>query len=86
VSRIEAAPGVHFDPREHEAVANVPGTGRAGGEIVDVLRPGYRLRDRVIRPSLVAVAEDTGAGAQSSAPGSAPSGQPAEPEPSEPIH
>jgi len=56
VSEIEAAPGTPFDPRDHEAVANVPGTGRADGEIVEELRRGYRLRDRVIRPALVAVA------------------------------
>ena len=61
VTAIDAAPGVQFDPHEHEAVANVPGTGRAGGEIVEELRRGYRLRDRVIRPALVAVAADTGA-------------------------
>jgi molecular chaperone GrpE len=60
VTAIDAAPGTPFDPREHEAVANVPGTGRPGGEIVDQLRRGYRLRDRVIRPALVAVAEETG--------------------------
>jgi len=60
VTSIEASPGTPFDPREHEAVANVPNTGRAGGEIVDELRRGYRLRDRVIRPALVAVAEDAG--------------------------
>jgi molecular chaperone GrpE len=56
VSEIEAEPGVTFDPRDHEAVANVPGTGRKDGEIVEELRRGYRLRDRVIRPALVAVA------------------------------
>ena len=39
---------------------NVPGTGRRGGEIVEELRRGYRLRDRVIRPALVAVAADAG--------------------------
>ena len=60
VTAIEAAPGTRFDPREHEAVANVPNTGRPGGEIVDELRRGYRMRDRVVRPALVAVAEDTG--------------------------
>jgi molecular chaperone GrpE len=65
VTQIEASPGTHFDPHEHEAVANVAGTGRPGGEIVDELRRGYRLRDRVIRPALVAVAEDAGAGAES---------------------
>jgi molecular chaperone GrpE len=56
VSEIEAEPGLPFDPRDHEAVANVPGTGRADGEIVEELRRGYRLGDRVIRPALVAVA------------------------------
>ena len=60
VSRIDAPAGSQFDPHEHEAVATVPGTGRPGGEIVEELRGGYRLRDRVIRPALVAVAEDTG--------------------------
>lgn len=58
VSRVDATPGLQFDPREHEAVVNVPGTGRAGGEIVEELRRGYRLRERIIRPALVAVAED----------------------------
>ncbi|HET7181660.1 MAG TPA: nucleotide exchange factor GrpE [Candidatus Limnocylindrales bacterium] len=57
VSPIEAGAGVQFDPREHEAIVNVPNTGRPGGEIVEELRRGYRLRDRVIRPALVAVAE-----------------------------
>jgi len=57
VSSIVADAGLQFDPREHEAVVNVPNTGRPGGEIVEQLRRGYRLRDRVIRPALVAVAD-----------------------------
>ena len=56
VTAIDAGPGTRFDPREHEAIVNVPGTGRAEGEIVEQIRRGYRLRDRVIRPALVAVA------------------------------
>jgi molecular chaperone GrpE len=56
VSPIEAPPGTPFDPRQHDAIAHIPGTDRAEGEIVDVVRRGYRLRDRVIRPALVAVA------------------------------
>jgi molecular chaperone GrpE len=59
VSEIAAAPGTQFDPREHEAIANVPGTGRPEGEIVEQIRRGYRLRDRVLRPALVAVAAGT---------------------------
>jgi molecular chaperone GrpE len=56
VRAVDAAPGTPFDPRHHEAVVSVPGTGRPEGEIVDEIRRGYKLRDRVIRPSLVAVA------------------------------
>ncbi|HSL77410.1 MAG TPA: nucleotide exchange factor GrpE [Candidatus Limnocylindrales bacterium] len=56
VSTISADPGTTFDPREHDAIATVPGTGRPEGEIVEQVRRGYRLRDRVIRPALVAVA------------------------------
>ena len=56
VTQIDASPGPPFDPREHEAIATVPGTGRDEGEIVEEIRRGYRLRDRVVRPALVAVA------------------------------
>ena len=56
VRPVEAEPGKPFDPREHEAIVTVPGTGQAEGEIVDVVRRGYKLRDRVLRPALVAVA------------------------------
>jgi molecular chaperone GrpE len=56
VTAVEASPGTPFDPRQHEAVLSVPTTGRAEGEIVDEVRRGYRLRDRVIRPALVTVA------------------------------
>src|SRR4249919_3082269 len=59
VSTIDATPGRLFDPREHEAIANVAGTDRPDGEIVEEIRRGYRLRDRVIRPALVAVASTT---------------------------
>ena len=56
VSPISAEPGETFDPREHEAVASIPGSGQPDGAIVAELRRGYRLRDRVLRPALVAVA------------------------------
>jgi molecular chaperone GrpE len=56
VTAVDASPGRPFDPREHEAIANVPGTDEPEGSIVEEIRRGYRLRDRVIRPALVAVA------------------------------
>lgn len=58
VTAVEAAAGADFDPREHEAIVGVPGTGQPDGTIVEEIRRGYRLRDRVIRPALVAVAKD----------------------------
>ena len=73
VTTIDASPGTQFDPREHEAVATVPATGHPSGEIVEELRRGYRLRDRVVRPALVAVAEDAGRAGPAA-------------EPHEPIH
>jgi molecular chaperone GrpE len=56
--------GRPFDPREHEAITSVPATGRPDGEVIAEVQRGYRLRDRVLRPSLVAVA----AGGESSNP------------------
>jgi molecular chaperone GrpE len=56
VTAVNAAPGTPFDPREHEAIVNVPSPDRAEGEIVEEIRRGYKLRDRIIRPALVAVA------------------------------
>ena len=79
VRPIDAEAGQPFDPREHEAIANVPGTGRAEGEIVDVVRRGYKVRDRILRPALVAVAaaSEPDAAAGPAAPGPAdPAGRP----------
>ena len=55
VTPIEAV-GRPFDPREHEAIASVPGTGRPDGEVVAEVQRGYRVRDRVLRPAMVTVA------------------------------
>jgi molecular chaperone GrpE len=55
VTPIEAV-GRPFDPHEHEAIASVAATGRPDGEIVDEIQKGYRVRDRILRPALVAVA------------------------------
>jgi molecular chaperone GrpE len=71
VSQIDASPGLPFDPREHEAIASVPGTGRRDGEIVEEIRRGYRLRDRVVRPALVAVAASPEGDAAATAPDAA---------------
>jgi len=53
---IEVSPGMPFDPREHEALVNVPGSGYPEGSIVSELQRGYRIRDRILRPARVAIA------------------------------
>jgi molecular chaperone GrpE len=47
--------GETFDPALHEAVATECLAEKADGEIVEVLRPGWRLRERVLRPAMVKV-------------------------------
>jgi len=59
VTPIEAL-GRPFDPALHEALSHVPATGRPEDEIVAELRRGYRIRDRVLRPALVAVSDGSG--------------------------
>jgi molecular chaperone GrpE len=54
LERIEAL-GKPFDPEEHEAVMHVEGEGGDPG-VRDVVRAGYRLKGRVLRPAMVKVA------------------------------
>ncbi len=59
-----AAVGVPFDPEAHEAIRQVPG--EPPGMVVDVVQPGYRLHDRMVRPAKVVVssAAEEGSGRQ----------------------
>ena len=55
VERIEAT-GSPFDPKLHEAVGSEETTEHPEDTVVAELRAGYRMHDRVLRPSLVRVA------------------------------
>lgn len=46
-----------FDPNLHEAVMQEKVDGKENGEILAVLQKGYRVDDRIIRHSMVKVAE-----------------------------
>ncbi|GEM_PF-1346888 len=50
-----AAEGSPFDPSLHQAVMKVDNDELPDETVVDVLQKGYRLKDRVIRPSMVKV-------------------------------
>lgn len=48
--------GKKFDPAFHEAAETVEAPGKAAGEIIEEVRRGYLLHDRVLRPAHVKVA------------------------------
>jgi molecular chaperone GrpE len=48
--------GEKFDPAQHEAIASEETDEHEEGTIVEEMQPGYRLHNRVIRPTLVKVA------------------------------
>ena len=56
VEEIEAL-GVDFDPNVHHAVIMEPSNEYASQKVSEVLQKGYRQGDKVIRPTMVKVAE-----------------------------
>ena len=49
--------GKEFNPLEHEAMSYLESKDHKDGQILSVVREGYKLHDRVIRPALVVVAK-----------------------------
>jgi molecular chaperone GrpE len=56
VEEIDAA-GKPFDPNLHEAVSQKESTDVPEGQVIEQMRKGYKLRDRLIRPAMVVVAK-----------------------------
>ncbi|MFL6189994.1 MAG: nucleotide exchange factor GrpE [Actinomycetes bacterium] len=54
--KIEAE-GKPFDPERHEAVVAVEQEDTEPGTVVDIVRAGYELRGKVLRPAMVKVAK-----------------------------
>lgn len=52
--------GRPFDPHFHESLGHQPRSDVAPGTVVEVLEPGYRLHDRVLRPARVVLAAPCG--------------------------
>ncbi len=50
------AQDAEFDPKVHEAIRKIPTDEHPPGTIIEVFQTGYVLRDRLLRPALVAVA------------------------------
>jgi molecular chaperone GrpE len=49
--------GQKFDPAQHEAIAREETNDHEEGTVIEEMQPGYRLHDRVLRPTLVKVAQ-----------------------------
>ena len=56
LKRIEAE-GQKFDPNFHEAISQEPAEGVESGTVLSVIRNGYMLGERVIRPAMVRVSQ-----------------------------
>jgi len=56
ITRVEAK-GQPLDPNKHQAMIEVPHAEAAPGTIVEEMQAGYMLKDRLLRPALVAVAK-----------------------------
>ena len=52
-----SALGEPFDPNQHEALLKQPTAGHPPGTVVAELGRGYRMKDRILRPTKVAVSE-----------------------------
>jgi molecular chaperone GrpE len=49
--------GEKFDPNFHQAMFEVPNSSVPAGSIVEVVQPGYKIGERVLRPALVGVSK-----------------------------
>ncbi len=47
---------VEFDPNIHEAISHEEHPDFSSGEVIEVVRQGYRMGDRILRPAMVRVA------------------------------
>lgn len=54
VTQVETV-GTHFDPRVHEALESVDRTDLPDHQVLDEVRRGYKIRDRLLRPALVRI-------------------------------
>jgi molecular chaperone GrpE len=56
ITRI-AATGLPLDPNQHQAMLEIPSADAEPGTILQELQAGYMIKDRLLRPAMVAVAK-----------------------------
>jgi molecular chaperone GrpE len=50
--------GTQFDPRVHEALGSIETLEHPDHQVLEEIRRGYKLRDKLLRPALVRIAEN----------------------------
>ena len=73
--------GDPFNPHIHEALLHAHAEGIDGPTCVEILQPGYRIGDRILRPARVAVAEPEPEAARPEPEAARPEPEAARPEP-----
>ena len=58
VSLVDGAAGQPFDPNQHEALAYQESRQHPPDHVIQLVRPGYRLHDRLLRAAQVIVARE----------------------------
>jgi molecular chaperone GrpE len=56
ITRLEPQ-GQKFDPNLHQAMFEIPDATVSAGTVVQVVQPGYKIGERVLRPALVGIAK-----------------------------
>jgi molecular chaperone GrpE len=57
ITKVEPEVGEKFDHKFHQAMFEVPTEEHAPGSVVQVVAPGYVIKDRLLRPAMVGVAK-----------------------------
>jgi molecular chaperone GrpE len=50
--------GEQFDPRIHEALGSIETKEFPDHQVMEEIRRGYKIRDKLLRPALVRIAEN----------------------------
>ena len=57
IERMNVTAGDDFDPNIHEAITQEENPDFDEGQVIEVVQPGYKISDRIIRPAMVRVAK-----------------------------
>ena len=57
IKEIDTSQGSKLDPHRHQAMQKVESEEQKPGSIISVLKKGYTMNDRVLRPAMVTVAK-----------------------------